>query len=210
MSATSTVGLPSTTGGTLPGYFTDGQQQFFAYNPTGGAVVVADQERWRISPQAYYYYGPFGLLGEYAISDQAVRRTGVAPFSSAHLENTAWEVSASWVLTGEDAAFAGGVIPRHPFNPAQGNWGALQLVGRYAELSVDSAAFPLFSDPTTSARSAAAWSAGINWYLNRNVMVKLDFSHTTFTGGGGAGTSAPATVTRKPENVLFTRIQLAF
>jgi hypothetical protein len=41
-------------------------------------------------------------------------------------------------------------------------------------------------------------------------MVKLDFSHTTFTGGGGAGTSAPATVTRKPENVLFTRIQLAF
>jgi hypothetical protein len=41
-------------------------------------------------------------------------------------------------------------------------------------------------------------------------MVKLDFSHTAFTGGGGAGTSAPATVTRKPENVLFTRIQLAF
>ena len=210
MSATSTAGLPSTTGGTLPGYFTDGQQQFFAYNPTGGAVVVADQERWRISPQAYYYYGPFGLLGEYAVSDQAVRRTGVAPFSSAHLENTAWEVSASWVLTGEDAAFAGGVIPRHPFNPAQGDWGALQLVGRYAELNVDSAAFPLYSDPTTSARSAAAWSVGINWYLNRNVMLKLDYSHTAFTGGGGAGTSAPATVTRKPESVLFTRIQLAF
>jgi hypothetical protein len=174
MSTTNTAGLPSTTGGTLPGYFTDGQQQFFAYNPTGGAVVVADQDHWRISPQAYYYYGPFGLLGEYAISDQAVRRTGVAPFSSAHLENTAWDVSASWVLTGEDATFAGGVIPRHPFNPAQGDWGALQLVGRYAELSIDSAAFPLFSDPTTSARSAAAWSAGLNWYLNRNVMVKLE------------------------------------
>ena len=41
-------------------------------------------------------------------------------------------------------------------------------------------------------------------------MVKTSFSHTTFNGGGGAGTSAPATVTRKPENVLFTRIQLAF
>ena len=210
MSTTNTAGLPSTTGGTLPGYFTDGQQQFFAYNPADKAVVVASRDHWRISPQAYYYYGPFGLLGEYVISDQEVKRSGVAPFSSAHLENTAWEVSASWVLTGEDAAYAGGVNPRHPFNPAQGDWGALQLVGRYAELSVDSAAFPLFSDPTTSARSAAAWSAGLNWYLNRNVMVKLDFSHTTFTGGGGAGTSAPATVTRKPENVLFTRIQLAF
>jgi hypothetical protein len=38
----------------------------------------------------------------------------------------------------------------------------------------------------------------------------LSFSHTIFDGGGGPGTSAPATVTRKPENALFTRIQLAF
>jgi hypothetical protein len=36
------------------------------------------------------------------------------------------------------------------------------------------------------------------------------FSHTHFNGGGGAGTSAPATVTRKDENVMFTRVQLAF
>jgi phosphate-selective porin OprO/OprP len=210
VSATNTAGLPSTTGGTLPGYFTDGQQQFFAYNPASNAVVVASQAHWRVSPQAYYYYGPFGLLGEYVISDQEVTRTGVAPFSSAHLENTAWETSGSWVLTGEDAAYAGGVIPRRPFNPAQGDWGALQLVGRYAELNVDSAAFPLFSNPATSARSAEVWSVGLNWYLNRNVMVKTSFSHTTFTGGGGAGSSAPETVTQKPENVLFTRIQLAF
>ena len=210
MSRTNTAGLPSTTGGSLPGYFTDGPEQFFANNPADRAVVVANQEHWRVSPQAYYYYGPFGLLGEYVISDQTVRRTGVAPFSSAHLENTAWDISASWVLTGEDAAYAGGVIPRRPFNPAQGAWGALQLVGRYAELDIDRAAFPLFSDPTTSARSAAAWSVGLNWYLNRNVQVKASFSHTTFTGGGGPGTSAPATVTQKPENALFTRVQLAF
>jgi len=210
MPTTNTAGLPATTGGSLPGYFTDGQQQFFAYNPADKSVVVADQNHWRLSPQAYYYYGPFGLLGEYIISDQKVTRTGVAPFRSARLENTAWEVTASWVLTGEDAAYSGGVIPRRPFNPAAGSWGALQLVGRYAELSIDSAAFPLFSDPTTSARSAAAWSAGVNWYLNRSVMLKLNFSHTAFSGGGGAGSSVPATVTRKPENVLFTRIQLAF
>ena len=209
-STTNTAGLPSNTGGSLPGYFTDGQQQFFAYNPADKAVVVAKDDHWRLSPQAYYYYGPFGLLGEYAISDQNVSRTGVAPFDSAHLQNTAWEVSASWVLTGEDAAFAGGVIPRRPFNPRQGAWGALQLVGRYAELSLDRAAFPEFADPATSAESAAAWSVGLNWYLNRNLMVKTSFTHTHFNGGGGAGTSAPATVTRQAENVLFTRIQLAF
>jgi phosphate-selective porin OprO/OprP len=210
MSAMNTAGLPSNTGGSLPGYFTDGQQQFFAYNPADKAVVVATDDHWRLSPQGYYYYGPFGLLGEYVVSDQMVKRSGVAPFDSAHLRNTAWEVSASWVLTGEDAAYTGGVVPRHPFNPAHGGWGAWQLVGRYAELDIDPAAFPLFADPTTSARSASAWSVGLNWYLNRNVRVDTSFSHTAFSGGGGAGSSVPATVTRKPENVLFTRIQLAF
>jgi hypothetical protein len=40
--------------------------------------------------------------------------------------------------------------------------------------------------------------------------VKTSFSHTTFNGGGGSGTSAPATVTQKPESVFFTRLQLAF
>jgi phosphate-selective porin OprO and OprP len=210
MSTTNTSALPSNTGGSLPGYFTDGQQQFFAYNPADKAVVVAAGDHWRLSPQGYYYYGPFGLMGEYAISDQEVSRTGVAPFDSAHLRNTAWEVSASWVLTGEDAAFAGGVVPRRPFNPREGAWGALQLVGRYAELSLDHAAFPEFADPATSAQSAAAWSIGFNWCLNRNVMVKTSFSHTHFNGGGGAGTSAPAAVTQHGENVIFTRIQLAF
>ena len=80
----------------------------------------------------------------------------------------------------------------------------------YAELDIDPAAFPSFADPNTSAHSAGAWSVGLNWYLNRNVLLKSSFSHTTFSGGGGKGSSAPATVTQKPESVLFTRIQLAF
>jgi phosphate-selective porin OprO and OprP len=210
MSNTNTAGLPSNTGGSLPGYFTDGQQQFFAYNPADAAVVVAKDNHWRLSPQAYCYYGPFGLLGEYIISDQEVARTGVAPFDTAHLRNTAWEISASWVLTGEDAAYVGGVVPRKSFNPHAGHWGAVQLVARYAQLSIDRAAFPEFANPETSAGSAAAWSIGLNWYLNRNVMVKTSFSHTHFDGGGGTGTSAPATITRNDENVLFTRIQIAF
>jgi phosphate-selective porin OprO/OprP len=205
---TNVLGLPNTTGGTLPGYTTDGQQQFFAYNPTNG-VVLAAGEHWRLSPQGYYYYGPFGLMGEYAISDQQVTKTGLRP-PSARLENTAWEISGSWVLTGEDAAFKGGVIPRRAFNPRDGGWGALQLVARYAQLHIDDDAFPLFANPLTSASSAAAWSAGLNWYLNRNVVVKASFSQTSFSGGGGAGANPPAAVTRQDEKVFFTRIQLGF
>jgi phosphate-selective porin OprO and OprP len=201
--------LPNTTGGTLAGYTTDGQQQFFAYNPAG-RVVIASGEHWRLSPQGYYYYGPFSLMGEYAISDQGVRSTSTTlPTVNADLHNTAWEISGGWVLTGENATFAG-VTPLHPFDPHIGQWGALQVVARYAELNIDDAAFPLFANPGTSASAAQAWSAGLNWYLNKNIRLNASFSHTTFTGGGGAGTVSPAIVTRQPENVFFTRIQLAF
>jgi phosphate-selective porin OprO and OprP len=210
MAIPNTAGLPVNTGGTLPGYFTDGQEQFFAYNPADKAIIVASGQHSRLSPQAYYYIGPFGVMGEYVISDQEVARTVVAPFSSAHLWNTGWDVTGSVFLTGEQASYNQEVAPLRPFNPANGTWGAVQLVGRLMELDVDPAAFPRYSDPLTSARSAFAWSVGINWYLNRNILWKTSFSHTLFEGGGGPGTTAPAIVTRKSENVLFTRLQLAF
>jgi len=70
-----------------------------------------------LSPQGYYYYGPFGFLGEYVISDQRVTRVLGPSRISRRLENTGWEVTGSWVLTGEDAAYKGGVVPRHPFDP---------------------------------------------------------------------------------------------
>jgi phosphate-selective porin OprO/OprP len=195
--------LPSTTGGTSPGYTTDGQQQFFAYSTN----TIASGEHWRLSPQGYYYYGPFSLLGEYAISDQGVRAQTTG--AKAYLHNTAWEISGGWVLTGEKASFAG-ITPLHPFDPHNGQWGALQVVARYAELDIDNAAFSGFANSLVSASAAQAWSAGLNWYLNRNIRINASFSHTAFTGGGGAGTTAPAIVTRQPENVLFTRVQLSF
>jgi phosphate-selective porin OprO/OprP len=209
--ATNTLGLPNTTGGSLAGFTTDGQQQFFAYNPTNKSAVVAAGDHWRLSPQGYYYYGPFGMFGEYVISDQTVSRTGAGHQPTAALANTAWEVTGSWLLTGEQAVYNGDVVPRHTFDPSHGGWGAFQLVGRYAELNVDPAAFPNFADPATSARSVSEWAAGINWYLNRNLRLDASFSHATFNGGGGgAGSSAPGIVTRRAENVLFTRLQLAF
>ncbi len=92
------------------GFVTDGQQQFFAYNPTtAGGAVLANGAHWRISPQAYYYLGPFSLLGEYAISNQKVSRTTGG--ASADLQNTAWQISAGWVVDGRKSIF-------HRPNPA--------------------------------------------------------------------------------------------
>lgn len=205
---TNSAALPSTIGGLLPGYYTAGQQQFFAYNPAAGQVAP-DGDHWRLSPQAGYFYGPFGLLAEYVVSDQRVRRIGGGPAAAGHLANTAWQVAAGYVLTGEDFTYDG-IIPRRNFNPADGGWGAWQIVARYGQLDIDHAAFPLFANPASSARSAAEWSVGLNWYLNRNLRANAGFSHTSFTGGGSGGLPAPGVVTLKGENVAITRIQVAF
>ena len=183
------------------GYKTDGQQTFFNYNST----VVDTGTHWRVSPQAYYYYGPFSLLGEYVISDQALSGGTVTKKTPVDLQNTAWEVSGGWVLTGEDASY-NGVTPRSPFNLHAGQWGAFQAVARFAELDVDNDAFKDGFATAGSARTADAWSVGLNWYLNKNIRINTSYSRTTFSDYHGASTS----VTKYPENVLFTRIQLAF
>ena len=141
-------------------------------------------------------------MGEYVISDQQVQSLA-APHPSADIHNTAWEVSGGWVFTGENDTYIG-VIPRHPFSIQGGGWGAWQIVGRYAQLNVDDDAFPTFASATASASRAEAWAVGMNWYVNANIRANLSFSRTTFSGG------STGTVTKQPEEVLFTRVQLAF
>lgn len=190
----------------LASYKTDGQQTFFAYrnSATGGANVTADGEHLRFSPQGYYYYGPIGLLGEYVVSSQQVRRTdGAFSKKTARLENTAWQVAASVVLTGEDASYTG-MVPRRNFDWSAGGWGALELAARHSELSIDSQAFPLFAAPATSASAARAWAVGLNWYLNPNLKICTDFFHTDFSGGKTGAT------TKQAENAVFTRMQVNF
>ena len=159
--ATNTIG-----NGLTPGYTTDGQQKFFSYS----SGTYAYGTHWRLSPQAYYFYGPFGLLAEYVISDQKVKKAT----TSADLQNKAWEVTGGWILTGEDAGY-NGVTPKHPFDFRKGQWGAWQLVARYGELDVDKNAFPIYASSTSSAQEAKAWSVGVNWYLNRNIRANASF-----------------------------------
>lgn len=184
--------------GLTPGFTSDGQEKFFTYSSS----TVPHGEHWRISPQGCYYWGPFGILSEYIVSDQQVEKV-TAPESSVNLRNMAWQFSAGWILTGERDSY-NGVSPQHPFNLHNGSWGAWQLAGRYARLNVDDAAFPEFASLTASASQAEEWAVGVNWYLNADLRANLSFSRTTFAGGSSGA------VTRHAENVLFTRLQLAF
>jgi phosphate-selective porin OprO/OprP len=184
----------------LSPYKTPGQQNFFTYRADSTAVgtTVADGTRYRLSPQGYFYSGPFGLLAEYVISRQDVRRDLV----SATLEHKSWQVAGSWVIAGGEPTYRS-VNPKTVFDPAAHTWGAFELAARYSELKVDDATFPTFASITSSARSAKAWAVGVNWYLNRNLRLLFDYEATRFKGGAATGD-------REDEKIFFSRFQIAF
>ena len=182
------------------GYKTDGQQTFFKYRST----VVGDGATWRVSPQAEYRNGPFGLLAEYVVS--TVNAHPTATGRKAELQNKAWQLAAGYVLSGEKSSY-NGVVPRVNFNPAAGTWGAFEIVARYADLKIDSAAFPLFADPAASASEAASLGLGLNWYLSKTVRGSFDFFDTSFTNGVAVPTT---TILRQDEKAFTSRVQLSF
>jgi phosphate-selective porin OprO/OprP len=192
--------------GPLRGYTSPGQQTIFSYfSGTGtNAVTSSDGNISRITPQLYYYYGPFGVLAEYALSSSDVRRTGggVAP-RTARLEHSAWQVAASYFITGEDNGFKN-PAPLHPFNFGGGGWGAWEAVARVSGLKLDSKTFPFFADPKNNAAEAFSYGAGLNWHLNKNLKLSLDYEHTTFKGGAGNP------IVSRDENIIFTRAQISF
>ena len=188
----------STTNRSLASYKTPAQNNFFSYSGTS----FADGTKWRLYPQAYWYNGPFGLIGEYAYTSEEV--TNAANHET--LEHDAWNIAASYVLTGEDVNYKGGVKPAEEFDPLAGNgWGAWEVALRYGETNIDNDAFPLFASTATSASSAQTFGVGLNWYLNQNVKAVLNLEHTSFDGG-----SAIAGEDRADENALLTRVQYKF
>ena len=205
------------------GYRTDGQQTFFSYRTQGAGAAsatnfstVADGTTWRLSPQAYYYHGPFGFLGEYALSTVNVRPNFPASFAGSpkvELTNKAWQIAASYVLTGEDAAYTG-VVPATNFDWAAGTWGAFEVVARYDVLDLDNQAFVTpgsgyssLADPAANPTKVSTLGLGLNWYLGKAVRLSFDWFHTQFDNNVAVPTRA---LLRADEDAFITRLQVAF
>ena len=196
------IGVAGTTGmehGTvaapaLPSYVTPGQLIMFRYRDT----TIANGTRSRVTPQAYFYAGPFGLLGEYVRSSQRVSRNA----ATAQIANSSWQIAASFFVTGERASFAT-VSPRQKFDPEAHHWGAIELAARYSELAIDQAAFPSFANLANSPSKTTAWAIGATWHLAPAVKIELNYEQAQFSGGAAGGD-------RAPEHFLVTRFQQAF
>ena len=171
------VGVAGTLGeqeGVPAPYRTIGQQAFFRFLPG----VVTDGTVERFAQQLYYFRGSFGIMSEHVTSAQEIR----GGTTRGRVENSAWQVTGTWVLTGEAATFRG-VKPAHDLDLAAHTWGAWQLVARVTELDVDDDAFPLFADPLVSSTKASTAGVGLHWIVNAPVRLTLDYNHTNLDGG---------------------------
>jgi phosphate-selective porin OprO/OprP len=151
-------------------------------------------------------YGPLSLQGEYFHYN--LERTNAALRDPSF---NGWYLQGSYVLTGEmrpyvagSAAF-GAPSPRNPFRPGSNGWGAWELKARYSVNDLN--AFTFDPNPANRVRGGEQTiiSAGVNWYLNRNVRWLFDYSHVDVNRLDGSDLQAG-----QDFSVLAGRMQFSF
>jgi phosphate-selective porin OprO/OprP len=157
--------------------------------------------RARWSPQAYWYWGPFALLGEYVTSSTGFQS---AAGDTVRARASAWQLAGAWVITGESTSWRG-VLPSRSFDLEHGGAGAFEIVARYSRLNLDRDLFDgnAFLNGALYAQDTKEWAIGLNWYLNRFVKLAFDYEHTDFSNASG-NSDNPS------EGAFLTRLQLSY
>ncbi|HZY30323.1 MAG TPA: porin [Candidatus Methylomirabilis sp.] len=146
---------------------TDGRFVFFPRVPTRG-------DRLRYGLEAVYAFGPFGLYGEYVKTEEE-RNLGPGGSNLGDLKGEGWYVAGTFFVTGEEKVH--GKAPKvKPANLRTGDYGALELVARYAQLDFSSDG-PL---PSPGANRVDALTLGFNWYLSPNVRLMFNWVQNWF------------------------------
>jgi phosphate-selective porin OprO/OprP len=152
-------------------------------------------------------YGPLFVQGEYFWYN-VDRANNIIPLPSVQFDGG--YAQASYVLTGEAhkynpaAAAYSGIVPANPWSPTENGWGAWEIAGRVSTMNLN--------DQLATANGVAGgrqtvYTAGLNWYVNRNVRFMFNYLHgdvakqisPTNTGDAGA-----------KFNALAMRTQVAF
>ena len=255
-SVTPPPGFSNYLGITSSSAYTAGASELFRLFHTIEGYNIADLA-WGTSsakPITISFWARSSLTGNFGICLQnASNNRAYAASYSIPVANT-WTY-CSITIPGETTGTWGstnGVGIAINFDLGSGGWGAFEIVGRYSEQNIDDKAFTfgsldgsdtaytsgttnyqntahyLYSDPKISASKAQTWTAGINWYLSPQSKIALNYSQTSFNGGGGALYSSNASATsatngyfadlinrgnvtdRADEKVLLVRYQIAY
>ena len=150
---------------------------------TGAIPNVSHAEVYSVEAAAGW--GPLFFQGEYfwyRINREVPGNVAPAPPSSALSFNGGY-AEASWTITGENRAYIpatgaySAIIPKNPVNAAGTGWGAWELAGRYSVMNLND---QLGSIAGIAGGQQTIYTAGLNWYVNSNIMFKLNYLHGTF------------------------------
>ncbi|MBS0640199.1 MAG: hypothetical protein JSS43_10025 [Proteobacteria bacterium] len=129
-----------------------------------------------VGPEFGFAYGPLWFQAEWYPA--LVSRTdGPDPSFSG------WYAQAAWTLIGQprqwrpSAGSWGAPSPHHAFDPAHGHWGALEAGARFSQADLNSAGI--------SGGTQSIWTAGVNWWLWRQLRIGLQWQRAHITGQGG-------------------------
>jgi phosphate-selective porin OprO/OprP len=128
------------------------------------------------SAEAAGTYGPLFFQGEYFWYN--VDRNAFAPLPSLKFQGGYAE--AAYVLTGETrhynsaSASYGGIAPANPFSLAGGGWGAWEIAGRFSTIDLNDR---LALASGVAGGRQTVYTLALNWYVNGNVRLMLDYLH---------------------------------
>ncbi len=155
------------------------------------------------SVEAAAHYGPLYVQGEYFWFN--VDRGAVAALSQPSATFDGGYVQASYALTGERRVYNPGngaysaIVPTDPFLLNGSGWGAFEIAGRVSVLDLND---QLGVASGVAGGKQTVYTAGLNWYANRNVRFMLNYLHGTVdrqisaTNPGDAGSKFDAVAMR--------------
>ena len=135
------------------------------------------------SAEAAGNLGPVFFQGEYfwyTVDRRLWAQGGGCSCTGPALHFNGGYIEASWALTGEThgynaaAAAYTSPVPARPFSWKSGDWGAFEIAGRYSVIDLNDRLG--FVDGASGGKQTI-YTAGLNWYANRNIRFMLDYMH---------------------------------
>ena len=146
-----------------------------------------------------YISGPLSLQGEYILTTVSSESWG-SSFMDLNIEHelSGYYAQLSYFLTGESRAYKSSYAGFNRVKPinnygSNGN-GAIELVARISKMDLSKANMGTLDDTTI----------GVNWYLNPNTRVMLNYVLADLRAGDGSGDVVTT------ENTIQCRVQIDF
>jgi phosphate-selective porin OprO/OprP len=150
---------------------------------TGAIANVSGAQVYSVEAAATY--GPLFFQGEYFwFNVDRGAATGLPPIGAPNLNFQGGYAQASYVLTGETrtynpaSAAYNGVAPANPFSLAGGGWGAWEIAGRISTIDLND---QLATAAGIAGGRQTIYTAGLNWYVNRNIRFMFNYLHGDIT-----------------------------